>query len=612
MKKVSLPLPHTTGPSSGALDALFVLLVALYALAVAQGIVPLSGQGADLDSDLSVYAYSMIRADNPQDFQNDAILREATPANSLWNLQQFIAELLTPGDQYAVGLLRAGALIIFVYLTGMYALGRWLYAEPGPALILALLMSITIWVGWGTFWGVTHSDPVPRTFFAALWPFMLMGAVAALRQAAWRPAVMFITGLGMWVHSLGALNTGAMFFLAFAFHRPQGWSWSRHILNLALCLVVYFTPVLLFLWPSLVQKQGFGPAELETFHALFSLRWAKDYGHFAERLTLFLSPGKPVFWILLAGLGSWFVVIKHGSERLRRLASMYPAFVLALALVATFSWLESFLAPRMGRLPMAHEFVRGLRYLLPLAWIMIGGVVAVFWLRFAGWLRTGFCVLAVLLVMLCNGDKQNVAALYAITSHTGLPLPHMDKARADAVRAQSHHEALEALERLTAPGDVIYSNAGDMGVRHIAKRGMGHTFKDGAHSFYNKNLDQARQWLANEKLRTQSPTGYVDVWLKSGLPWLISDRPEDRDTLEKYGQVVWENPGWLIVRRKAAAAAPSTDASASPSALSSLSVDASEAPSSAPADGAAPSAAAPAFLSAPAAAPPSEPESASP
>ena len=568
MKKVSLPLSHTTGPSFIALDALFVILVALYALAVAQGIVPLSGQGADIDSDLSVYAYSMTRADNPQDFQNDAILREATPANSLWNLQQFVGDLLTPGDQYAVGLLRAGGLIIFIYLTGMYLLGRWLYGWPGPALILALLMSITLWVGWGTFWGVTHSDPVPRTFFAALWPFMLMGAMAALRHAAWRPAVMLVTGLGMWVHGLGALNTGAMFFLAFAFHRPQGWTWSRHMLSLALCLVVYFVPVLLFLWPSLAQKQALGPAELETFHALFSQRWAKDYGHFAERLMLFLSPGKPVFWILLAGLGSWFVVIKHGSERLRRLASMCPAFVLSLALVATFSWLESFLAPRMGRLPMAHEFVRGLRYLLPLAWIMIGGVLGILWPRFAGWLRTGFCALAVLLLLLCNGDRQNMAALYAIAEKTGLPLPYVSRAKEDAARAQSHYEALKALERLTVPGDVIYSNAGDMGVRHIAKRGMGHTFKDGAHSFYNQDLDQARQWLANEKLRTQSPTGYVNVWLNSGLPWLISDRPEDRDTLEKYGQVVWENTGWLIVRRKADVSAPPSAPSAAPSAAS--------------------------------------------
>lgn len=569
---VDCPHPGSHGSKNCVADAFFVILAALYALSVAVGIVSLSGRGAELDTDLACYAFAMAGEHLPDNFHADPLLREATPANSLWNLQQFAAEILTPGDQYAVGLLRAGALIIFVYLTGMYLLGRWLYGRPGPALILALLMSITVWVGWGTFWGVTHSDPIPRTFFAALWPFMLMGAMAALRHAAWRPAVMLVAGLGMWVHSLGALNTGAMFFLAFAFHRPQGWTWSRHILSLVLCLVVYFVPVLLFLWPSLAQKQALGPAELETFHALFSQRWAKDYGHFARRLALFLSLDKPVFWILLAGLGSWFVVLRHGSERLRRLASMCPAFVLALALVATFSWLESLLAPRMGRLPMAHEFVRGLRYLLPLAWILIGGVLGILWPRFSGWLRTVFCALAVLLLLLCNGDRQNMAALYAIAEKTGLPLPYVSRAEEDAARAKSHREALEALRELTVPGDVVFSNSGDLGVRHIAQRGLFLTFKDGYHPYYNKNLDQARQWLANEKLRTQSPAGYVDVWLNSGLPWLISDRPEDRETLEKYGQVVWENPGWLIVRRKA-------DVSASPVGVPAAPVDVSAPPS---------------------------------
>lgn len=90
-------------------------------------------------------------------------------------------------------------------------------------------------------------------------------------------------------------------------------------------------------------------------------------------------------------------------------------------------------------------------------------------------------------------------------------MPYVARAKEDAARAQRHREALEALKDLTAPGDVVFSNSGDLGVRHIAQRGLFLTFKDGYHPYYNKNLDQARQWLANEKLRTQSPTGYVDV-----------------------------------------------------------------------------------------------------
>ena len=97
-----------------------------------------------------------------------------------------------------------------------------------------------------------------------------------------------------------------------------------------------------------------------------------------------------------------------------------------LALVATFSWLESLLAPRVGRLPMAHEFVRGLRYLLPLAWIMIGGVLGILWPRFAGWLRTGFCVLAVVLALRLIVEASPFGDINSmITTLIGIPMSHV-------------------------------------------------------------------------------------------------------------------------------------------------------------------------------------------
>ena len=86
-----------------------------------------------------------------------------------------------------------------------------------------------------------------------------------------------------------------------------------------------------------------------------------------------------------------------------------------------------------------HEFVRGLRYLIPLAWIMLVGVLALFWPRMAAWLRVGLCVLAVLLMLLCNGDRQNVAALYSIAEHTGLPMPYMKMCIRDRGQGACHH-----------------------------------------------------------------------------------------------------------------------------------------------------------------------------
>lgn len=510
-----------------------------------------------MDSDLSTYAFSMAGQQHPEFFLNDEILREPTPANSFFNLQQFLATHLMPGEQYAVGLFRAGALAIFVFYAGAWCLGRWLFGYPGVAALLALTTGITVWIGWGDFWGIVHSDPVPRVVFSSVWFFMLMLAVAARKRMWLRPVVMLLTGLSIWIHGLSALGCGAIFFMAFALSPPKELSLSGHITGLLFCLICFFVPVLLFLWPSLVQKGNFGTAELETFKELFDIRWHKDYGRLSERLLFFFDPTNARFWILAGGLLSWLLVQVWGSPRARSLAAMYPAFWLALGLVVLFSWIEGLWAARVGRLPMGHELVRNLRFLIPLSWLMIVGAVAIVWPHLNGLfgrcLRVGMVAgLALGLILFCP-DRQHVAAVYSLTQmiDTKIPWPWSlyDTIDKQLDRAQSHREALDNLQRLSKPGDIVFSNTGDMGVRHLALRGLGHTFKDGSHPFYNKNVDQARRWLEYEALMSSGPTGYLDAWQKSDALWLLSDRLEDKEAIARQGQIVWENQGWIIATR---------------------------------------------------------------
>lgn len=98
----------------------------------------------------------------------------------------------------------------------------------------------------------------------------------------------------MWVHGISALNTGAMFFLAFALHRPQGQSLVAHLVNCVFCLVLYFIPVLAFLWPSLTQTHAFSAADMAVFQELFNLRWQEDYGRLGERLAHLVSFSSPM------------------------------------------------------------------------------------------------------------------------------------------------------------------------------------------------------------------------------------------------------------------------------------------------------------------------------
>lgn len=551
LKNLVMPSPPVRSGVQAA-DMLFVLLAALYAFAIACGVPDMASGGADMDSDLSTYAFSMAGLAHPEYFANDPILRTLTPANSFWNLFQFVAGLLTPGSAYAVGLFRAGALTIFLGLCSAYALGRRLFSSPGLAAVLSLLFSLTIWVGWGTFWGLTHSDPIPRTLYAALWPVLLLVGLAGASRAALRPAAMFCVGLSVWVHGLNGLTFGGMLFCAYALMKPDILTWRGHALNLLLCLVCYFVPVVIFLRASLGQPQDFTADELATFRELFRLRWVRNYTETVEAIPgyLFHYAFRPPLF-LLAACGA-YVTLRAGSERVRQLLRLYPGMLLGLACVVLFSWAESRYAAQYGRLPMGHELIRGLRFLIPLSWLLIVALLAPFWPRIPRLLRVAAVAGLACGLFLGNPDRQNVGAQHAVAQWTGLPLPYEQRARQWTAHSRLHREALDAVARLVPEGERVYSNSGDMGVRHIALRPLDHTFKDGSHPFYNKNIEAARLWLRFEQYHKAGELGYADAWMASDAPWLLTDRPQDRDALQALGNIVWENSGWLLLHKREA------------------------------------------------------------
>ena len=145
-----------------------------------------------------------------------------------------------------------------------------------------------------------------------------------------------------------------------------------------------------------------------------------------------------------------------------------------------------------------------------------------------------------------------MGAQHAVAQWTGLPLPYEQRARQWTAHSRLHREALDAVARLVPEGERVYSNSGDMGVRHIALRPLDHTFKDGSHPFYNKNIEAARLWLRFEQYHKAGELGYADAWMASDAPWLLTDRPQDRDALQALGNIVWENSGWLLLHKREA------------------------------------------------------------
>lgn len=528
-------------------DLLFLVLAAAYAFLAYEGDLELSGRGAIIDSDLQTYAQGMVGAASRENFALDPVLAAPTPANSIPNIERMLAQALSPAGEWAVGLLRAGAVAIFLFYAGWYILGRWLYRAPSLAAMLAIASGITVWIGWGTFWGATHSDPVPRVFFAALMPLLLLTGFMALRRAWLRPLAMLACGLAIWAHGVSALNCGAMLFVSYLLLPARDQTLRTHIINLALCLCAFFTPVLIFLWPSLVQGGSFSEDELAIFRELFNLRWHEDYGNFGARLRRFFSFSNQAWPILLGGLAGWIAILTKGSQREKILCKVAPCYLLALLATTLFCWLESAFAPALGRLPMGHELVRGLRFLVPVAWLLaIGGLGC---LLGPGLRRVFLCALLVLAAILTT-DRQHVAAEYAFTRYTGIRLPLSETAAIEARQAAGMRAVLEEIEKLVPANEAIYCPQDLMQARYVSGRALIHSFKDGYAHYYNRDLDRSAKWLELERIAGKSREGFVEAWLASDADWLLCAANADKASLRQHGNIVLEKNGWLLVRRK--------------------------------------------------------------
>lgn len=546
MRPVSPPSAHRNTPGLCVADVLFVLCAALYAWLAFRGIVLLSASGTVLDSDLQTYAQGMARVVFPENFAADPVLAHKSAGNSIQNLHRYLAELLLEKENFGLALLKAGGIALFCFYCFWYALGRYLFGAPSLAALLAVCAGITIWVGWGTFWGVTHSDPLPRVFFAAIFPVLLGLAIAALDRAWLRPFALLACGLAMWVHGVSALNCGAMFFSAFFFLRAPGCGMARHGFNLLVCLVAFLVPVCLFLAPSLSQGASFSAADLAFFREMQALRWEKDFTNFWPRFAEVFSPGAPLFWLTVAGVGCWIATYHAGRGRFARILRLIPAFLPGMAAVALLAWLEPLLAPDFGRLSMGHELVRGLRFLVPLSWLLIIAACACYTGK---WQRRAILAITFCALMLLNQDRQHLAVRTALEDGLGLPL----SARAETLIREANEEKdlVAEVARVVPPGEAVFCPVDQMPLRYAGRRSVAHTFKDGYSFFYNKELQESRRWFAIERALHEESGGLERAWELSGAPWLLVPRsglgelsPEIRDTTPAV-----TTPGWLLFRR---------------------------------------------------------------
>jgi hypothetical protein len=315
-------------------------------------------------------------------------------------------------------------------------------------------------------------------------------------------------------------------------------------------LLLFFIPALSFFWPTFHEQRSLTPADMDVLRQLLSVRFAQDFGDVGESLLRMFSYDNSLPQILCAGFAGWLIVMFRGQGRIKKLARMYPGFLLGLVCVVLISWAESRWAHSTGRLQVGFELMRGVRFLVPLSWLMALSAIACFWSGLYSGIRFLIVVATVSGILLLSHGRQQLAIVSAFSQGTDISLPLREEIREGRRSAELYREVLEHLHNAVSVGEPVFGNGDYLAVRYLAMRPLVQSFKDGFYIYHARDAAGARDWLRYTAMMADSPTGYIEAWRTSGARWLLSDRSQDKELLRPYGDIFWENAGWIITRRR--------------------------------------------------------------
>ena len=542
-----------------AKDILFVGISFLFSLAACHGTLLLSPLGAGIDSDLQNYAQILEAAKYPAVFTADPVAHIFDHDPGVPNLLTELASAFSSSANAAEAILKAGAIALWLHLLSWYVLGRYLWGSASLAALLSLACSITFYWAYGTYWGATQAEPVPRVFFNSCLALFLALALPAMKNYGLRLLLAALLGLSIFVHSVSALMAGAMFLTSFLLlpcqREESGFSLARHMLQTFGCLLIYLVPVVFFLLWRVPVEQPSG-YELDILKQVFALRFSRNWQDIWG--SLFAVLAQYTYRIPLLPLGLAALVFLFCKKHLlpRRIEAL-PKLLLVLGIGVAAGCLACFLevqiASVLGRQPLSPEMLRGSRFLVPLCLVALTSLVSLYWRKIPGLASASLVVAGALALFAFSQDRQVMAARYSLMS-----ICHLEPEES-AVREQERNslevEAMQAIDRLVPQNESIFAPDDTMAVRYIARHPLQAVHKDGNVIYYAHDIALAKQWLREQTILAARPDCVMDVWLESDARWLLV-RKSGRywPTILPHGaaglRVSYENADWQLLHRQ--------------------------------------------------------------
>ena len=339
----------------------FALVAAIWGVAIwtpAPQIVT-TGDGGNVASIIAVELH-------PERFRGDPVF--ASPENYafyqtlLIPLTGTIAAVTGDVGQAYTGL--SGPLVL-VQMFGFFLLGRRLFGGVLAPFLLALATIPPIFVLTGELWGMLGS-PLTRSLYAALLPYLLLAALTPYSHKR-ALALMALCGATVYVHPVSAPSAAfgilAMLFVA----KPESESWLRHTGFITLCGFVFLAVALPF---ALTFAEAFPTGSDSKAEATVIARelLRANVGPQYYDVTVALGEFAQHFWLGLLGAAIALVALRGRKLELIQILA-FAAGVAAASIGISF--LDQAVAAWRGSDPVQIDLIRNIRFLVPVALILI-------------------------------------------------------------------------------------------------------------------------------------------------------------------------------------------------------------------------------------------------
>jgi hypothetical protein len=318
-------------------------------------VILLEGDAGNLASFAAAY-------DEPELFENDFLLSDLSNIDIYTTVHiPLIRFFHIFTSDYAKAFTLLLPPTVFLQLLGFYLLGRELLQSRYWAILFTVVAALPVNINLGESWGLRW-DSLPRTLFQALVPFLLFSLMKW--QKAPRRWPLLVLGMGMlvYIHPVSTPAWSAALFLSLIFLLPRSWSTRRKFAWMAILLLIWTASILPFVARYLSTRGG-SPENyqavldiIEHYFPANLLFVPKAIQIFAKKLGL-IVPISFAAWILL-----YFMLRK--DSRTLKLTGCWLAGVLVVSVV--FPYVEHLVVRYLRILPFETEFVRGVRYLIPM------------------------------------------------------------------------------------------------------------------------------------------------------------------------------------------------------------------------------------------------------